>query len=136
MNVQLNLVRSVVNCVEKTSHELKGGEMLTTTVTNYKISGDMEGTSSVVYSKGHLDNGVVYFSGYEIIEGRYKDSKGTFMLSHKGVFDQKGETVKISADVIDGSGSACFSRISGDGVVRSDIKNPDGNVMTLNVYVD
>jgi len=130
---QLNLTRSAADCVEGITNKFRGGLLLSNTVAHYDISGDMDGKSSVVYSKIHFGDKLVHFVGYELVEGNYKGREGMFTLFHQGMFDQESGAVKLNVSVLKESGTGDFAKISGEGAIESDGRNPEKSYLTLGV---
>lgn len=131
MNKQLNVVRTMVACSETPSHELKGGAKISHTQANYTLSGDLEGVSSVDYALTHLANGLVYFVGYEMIEGCLDGKDGTFTLHHEGTYNKESDVVRVDVNVVAGSGIAALSNIAGKGQIESATRYPEKSHMTI-----
>ena len=101
---------------EKTYLELDGGRKLTRVHAVFGYEGDLEGEGTLDYLMAYAPDGTGNFAGFEHVEGRIGDRKGSFVSQHNGVFDPKSVTTRL--DFIAGLGMGALEGLSGGGELK------------------
>lgn len=92
-----------------------------------EFSGDIDGTGTLEYLMAYADDGSATFVGLERVRGSLAGRSGTFVLEHRGRFEEgaaKGPIV-----IAPGSGTDELSGLAGSGELVAD---PQGS-LTLSV---
>ncbi len=75
--------------------------------------GELEGTGTVEYLMIYRNDGTASFVGYETIVGRLGGLSGSFVIEHRGTFENG--VAKAESRVLPGSGASELTGIHGDG---------------------
>ena len=98
---------------EKPAQELADGAKITRAVVKQTYSGIISGDSSVEYVMFHRGDGTAVFTGVEHIIGTVGGKSGSFIIQHKGTF-QEG-TARSDWAVVSKSGTGELEGIEGNG---------------------
>jgi hypothetical protein len=98
---------------ESSYSETQGAPKLTQARISNDFSGDITGSSDLVYLMTYLTADTGTFVGYEQVTGRLADRDGSFVLRHDGTFDDG--SVRAALNVVAGSGTSALAGLSGEG---------------------
>jgi len=103
----------VVNWDETSYHEAAGEPKLTRATVTKTFTGDLEGKSVVEYLMMYRPDGAAAFVGVERVEGKLAGREGTFVLEHRGTYEEG--TARAVCRVLPGSGTGALGGLSGEG---------------------
>jgi hypothetical protein len=92
--------------------ERKAGKLTQARVLQ-ELSGDIEGTTTIIWLLAYRPDETADFVGMQQIDGRLDGRSGSFMVSSTGIFD--GERATAEWTIVRGSGAEELSGISGAG---------------------
>lgn len=98
---------------ESSYSEPDGGTKLTEARVSNDFTGDIVGSSDLVYVMSYLTEETGTFVGYEQVTGRLSDRDGTFVLRHDGTFADG--SVRAALNVVAGSGTGALAGLAGEG---------------------
>ena len=98
---------------EKPYDEFDGGRKLTRANVKKTFHGDIEGDSSLEYLMLYREDGSASFIGLERVSGKLGDRSGSFVLEHRGTFENG--VAQSTWQVVPGSGTGDLRRLSGEG---------------------
>jgi hypothetical protein len=100
---------------EKPAGAAEGGAKLAHAVVTNVFSEGIEATATnCVYDLVYVTAKTGVFSGYELVAGALDGRGGSFVLEHRGHFDEEG-TVHCALEVVSGSGSGELAGLTGRG---------------------
>ncbi len=103
----------IKNWDEKPYDEFDGGRKLTRASVKKSFQGDIAGESTVEYLMMYREDGSANFVGMEHVTGRLGDRSGSFVLEHRGTFENG--VAKATWFVIPGSGTGALRGLRGEG---------------------
>ncbi len=89
------------------------GSKLTVAVVEKAYQGDLEGSGTMELFMFYREDGTAHFTGLEQIEGTLAGRKGSFVVEHRGVFEDG--LAKGSWTVVPQSGTGELAGLSGGG---------------------
>jgi hypothetical protein len=104
---------TISNWDEQPFSEAEGGRKLTRASVVNTYSGDIEGEGTLTYLMVYGADGSASYIGLEQVVGRIGERRGSFVLEHRGVFEDGA--AKSTSSVVYGSGSGDLTGLRGDG---------------------
>jgi len=98
---------------EKPYSEIDGGPKLTHASVANMFRGDIEGEGKLAYLMMYPDDTSATFVGMERVVGRVGDRSGSFVLQHRGTFENGA--AKGTVSVLPGSGTGDLRGLRGEG---------------------
>lgn len=98
---------------EKPYNEIEGSPKLTRAKVTKTYQGDIEGVSTLEYLMMYRQDGTASFVGLERVVGSIGGRSGSFVLQHKGVFEDG--KAKVDWFVVSGSGTGDLMGLRGEG---------------------
>ena len=112
---------------EKPYNEIEGSPKLTRASVSKSYQGDIEGEGKVEYLMMYRSAGSASFTGLERVVGSIGGRSGSFVLEHRGTFEDG--VAKVTLSVVPGSGTGDLRTIKGEG--RFEVGHQPPYVMTL-----
>lgn len=84
----------------------------------YQLSGDIEGTTDIVYAMCYLSDSQAVFQGVHQVAATINGKKGTFAMLEKGEFKAPATTGEW--EIVKGSGTDGLSDIAGEGTFKAE----------------
>ena len=103
----------VTNWEENPFHEEPGGPKLTRATVTKTFSGDLEGQATVEYLMVHRPDSTAAFVGIEQIKGTLGGQSGSFVLEHRGIYEEG--IAKAICRVVPNSGTEGLKSLQGEG---------------------
>jgi Protein of unknown function (DUF3224) len=110
---------------EKPYAEREGGQKLTRARVTQELAGDVVGAGEVEWLMSYREDGTAHFVGLQVFAGSIDGREGSVVLETSGDFD--GNEATWAARVVDGSGTAGWAAMSGEGRFRA----PHGSKATF-----
>jgi uncharacterized protein DUF3224 len=98
---------------ESSYSENEGAPKLTQARVSNDFSGDITGSSDLVYVMTYLTTDTGTFVGYEQVTCTLADRDGSFVLRHDGTFGDG--SVRAALSVVAGSGTGALAGLTGEG---------------------
>lgn len=118
MSARASSMFQVTNWEEKPFDEVAGGGPRLTRASVTKVfRGQLEGDGSVTYLMVHRPDGTAAFTGVERVIGRLAGKTGTFVLEHRGSYENG--TAKATCRVVRGSGTGDLEGLRGEGTFEA-----------------
>ncbi len=115
---------------ESSFSEIEGGPKLTRALVAGTYSGDIAGTTTILFIMYYPDSASARFSGLERVAGRIGERVGSFVLRHEGTFSD-GEARTILT-IVPGSGTGELRGLRGEGLSVA----PVGATATIHLDYD
>jgi hypothetical protein len=103
---------SVTDWNEETFLERDAGKLTKARVVQ-ELSGDIQGTTTIIWLLAYRPDETADFVGMQQIEGTLDGRSGSFVVTSRGTFD--GERAAAAWTIVSGSGTDALSGISGSG---------------------
>jgi hypothetical protein len=116
---------TVTSWDEKPYAEREGGRKLTRARVTQDLAGDIVGTGEVEWLMSYSEDGTAHFVGLQQFDGVIDGREGSVVLETIGDFD--GNEATWACKVVDGSGTAGWATMSGEGRFRA----PHGSKATF-----
>jgi len=117
MNKRANATFEIKSWDEKPCDEVKDAPKFTRVRATKAFRGDIEGESTLEYLMMYREDGSASFVGLERVIGTLRGRSGSFVLEHKGTFEDG--TAKTRWHVVPGSGTGELSGLTGEGGMNS-----------------
>src|SRR6266576_3684808 len=98
---------------EKTYNEIEGAPKLTRVSATKSYQGDIEGEGKLEYLMMYRTAGSANFMGLERVTGSIGGRSGSFVLEHRGTFEDG--VAKVTLSVVPGSGTGDLRGMKGGG---------------------
>lgn len=126
MATAANATFRITSWNEEPHHDAAGVKLTRAHVTK-SFDGDLEAESSLTYLMMHRSDGTASFVGLELVTGRLAGREGSFVLEHRGTFENGVATARWT--VLPRSGSGELEGLTGEGGFSSG--HADEYAMTL-----
>lgn len=113
MSTRASVTFQVVSWDETPYHEQTGEPKLTRATVKKTFTGDLEGEGIVEYLMMHRPDGTAAFVGMERVAGKLAGKEGTFVLEHRGTYEEG--TARAVCRVVPGSATGGLAGLSGEG---------------------
>jgi hypothetical protein len=113
MSTRASATFQVVKWEEKPYHEAAEEPKLTRATVTKTFTGDLEGSTALEYLMMHRPDGSASFVGLERVEGKLAGKAGTFVLEHRGTYEEG--TARAICRVLPGSGTGALAGLTGEG---------------------
>jgi len=120
MNARAESTFQVTKWEEKPFDEMDGGPRLTRARVTKVFQGELEGDGRAIYLMTHRPDGTATFVGIERVTGRVDGRAGSFVLDHRGTFEDG--VAKAECTVVPGTGTGKLASLRGRGSFAADGK--------------